>query len=924
MRTRCLALYVGTLLFAGAIPSIAAQEAPCPQDPAAPKGKIVGTVLDATNGMTLPTVSVEALGTGTVVHSDLDGKYVLELAPCTYEVRFLFSDYPEQVIRGVQLSAGQVITVDAVLDPATVAYEIEVSAELEPEQTSDAAQLLARRRAGVISDNVGADAIRKNADSDAAAVMERVTGVSVVGNQYVFVRGLGERYSNTVLNGSILPTTEPDKRVVPFDLFPAGLIENIQVVKSYTPDKPAEFAGGLVEIEPVSFPRQWTLNFSTSQGSNTETTFDTFMTYPGGDLDWLGFDDGTRSLPGVIPSEKVVRGSAASGRGFTPAALEAFGESFSNVWEPSGSDALQNQSYSLFFGNTWKRIGVVFSLSTSYKNQHQFEDQTYYGVSSDRLTVQNDYDFDISTTTARLGVVGNLSFRLTPNHTLALENFYSNKASNETRIFEGFNDDIRTQIRNTRLRWVEENIRSTKFSGEHFLPDFASSRFDWHVTHSRAQLDEPDLREVLYEFNPVRNAFVLADESQSGLRMFNQLDDTILEFGADWSLFFDQWQGLPALIKFGPLLVNRERDFSSRRFRFRPRNTIGVDLSLPPEQLFTPANIGPVFELTEETRNTDTYAANQDITAFYGMVDLPFSRKLRLVGGLRVERSDQVVDTFDPFNPDFVGVQAALDNTDLLPGLNLIYGLRDDMNLRFGYSRSVNRPEFRELAPFEFTDVVGGRAVVGNPDLRRALIANYDVRWEWFPDPTEVYAVSFFYKDFTDPIERIVEPTAQLRTSFTNALGARNAGLELELRKHLASGLDIAGNYALVDSQIELEATAGQVQTSLERPLAGQSRHLFNLMLEQRIEALDFGARLLYNYVGRRITDVGSLGLPDIYEEDNSFLDAVFDKNLWNQLGIRFSVENLTDHPYVFTQGGQPQRLFKLGRTYALSFSYAL
>ncbi|MDX1748455.1 MAG: TonB-dependent receptor, partial [Halobacteriales archaeon] len=342
----------------------------------------------------------------------------------------------------------------------------------------------------------------------------------------------------------------------------------------------------------------------------------------------------------------------------------------------------------------------------------------------------------------------------------------------EARVFQGFNDDIRTEIRDTRLYWIEEDVLSSTLRGEHLFADLANSRIDWRLNYSRAERNEPDLRETLYEFNPAVSDFVLADESQSGFRMFNDLDDRVWDAGVDWSIFFSQWGGLPAELKLGGSYSNRERDFTSRRFRLTPRNVIGLDLSQDAEVLFAPENIGPFFELKEETRNTDTYSATHDLYSGYAMLDLPLSRKLRFVGGARIESSDQEVRTFDPFAVTPRVETAVLDDVDILPGINLVYGLTNEMNVRGSFSRTVNRPEFRELSPFEFTDVVGGRAIVGNPNLKRATIDNFDLRWEWFTGPGEVVAVSVFHKEFTDPIERIVEPTAQLRTSFDNALGA--------------------------------------------------------------------------------------------------------------------------------------------------------
>jgi len=351
-----------------------------------------------------------------------------------------------------------------------------------------------------------------------------------------------------------------------------------------------------------------------------------------------------------------------------------------------------------------------------------------------------------------------------------------------------------------------------------------------------------------------------------------------------------------------------------------------IDLTQAPETLFQEQNIGLDFQIEEDTRTTDKYDATHDIYAGYAMVDLPITRALRFVGGARVEASDQEVITRDPFDPTVGQVPASLNNTDVLPGLSLVYQLNPDMNLRAAWSQTVNRPEFRELAPFEFTDIVGGRAVVGNPDLVRAKIMNADLRWEWFPPSGgadgEVLAASLFWKDFTNPIERVVEATAQFRTSYENALGARNVGFELEARKSFGPYVLLGANYTYVDSQIELERGAAQVQTNLDRPLAGQAQNVLNGMVEVRNRARDLFARVLVNYFDSRISDVGVLGAPDILENGRTTLDVVVTKTLGNNWALRLTGDNLTDAEILYTQGGLFQRGYKAGRTISFGMSY--
>ena len=914
MRTRFLIRLAAALLL-GAAPA-AAQET----------GRVAGVVIDQTNAITLPGVPVEAVGTTHVAYTDLDGRYNLELPVGEHQIRISLGGYAEQLVN-IEVVSGQVTEVQVSLTTNVFAEEVAVVATtLEAQSSTAAAQMMLRMRAPAVQDNIGAAEMRANNDSDAADAMSRVTGVSVVDNQSVFVRGLGERYSNTTLNGTTLPTTEPDRRVVPLDLFPTGLIDSVQVSKTYTPDKPSQFAGGLVEIIPLKLPNETAYEFSLGGAHNSVTTGKSGLTYGGGGA-WNGFDGGTRQLPAGFPDRKVIRGGrfTSDELGFLRSDLERLGESFSNVWDPVARDQPMNQSYSGLFGGRFGKLGVVATLRHSQSSQITNEEQTFYkvGAGGGVERFNGPYDFDETSFASTLGGVGNLAYQISPNHRLSLDNFYTHVGTDETRIFEGFNSDADNDIRNQRLFFVEEQIRAHHVGGDHLFPNASNSRLDWKVAFSRADRAEPDLREVLYEFDPAREAFVLADESQSGLRQFNDLADDSLELNLNWSTLMENWAGLPTQVKFGTSYIDRTRDFLSRRLRFVPTSTRGLDLSRPAEELFTSANIGPSFQLKEETRPTDQYDASQETLSAYGMVDVPLAVRLRLVAGARVENFRQQVDTFDPFARAIFGdtpiIRADIDNTNIFPAVNLVYSIRNNQNLRVGVSQTVNRPEFRELAPFEFTDVVGGRATVGNPDLRQSLIQNVDVRWELFPGTgEEVVAASFFYKNFDSPIERIVEPTAQLRTSFTNADSARNAGFEIEGRKAVGEYVFLGANYTYVDSEVTLDTAARQVQTSLVRPLAGTSKNLFNTMLE--VSNAGYSGRLLLNFFDDRISDVGSLGLPDIIENARNSLDFVFAKR-FDQLSFRFAVTNLTDAPYVFQQGGQDQRVFKLGRTMAFGLS---
>jgi hypothetical protein len=888
-------------------------------------GRVTGRILDVAQGLPLPGAIVEVVGTQTVTHTDMDGRFTLRAPLGDQQIKVTFPGFGDRAVT-VRVAPDALQEVDVVLAPATFEESITVQGQsLDAETSSLAAQLLERRRASTITDNLGAQEMRANADSSAAAALQRVTGLSLVDNQYVFVRGLGERYSNTTLNGATLPSTEPERKVVSLDMFPAALLDSVSVVKSYTPDRSAEFAGGMVEIVPSKLPIRPLANLSYTFGGNTQAWGETVLDHTAGDADWLGLSNEGRGLPSGFPSERVIRGGIYTPEvGLLQEDLEALGEGFANEWTPSTGDGRPSQGFSVALGNRWGGLGVSGGVNHAYSQHYQEEQQVYYRTEANGgLSEFSSYDYDVGAVTGTLSVLGNATYAASTNHRLSALVFSTDKGRRETRTFAGFNSDAGRDLRNTRLLWQEESLRSLQVAGDHYFQGASNSRIDWRGTFSRSSRDEPDIRETLYE--ETGDTFLLADESQSGLRQFNDLDEDAWEAGLNWSLAFLGPRDLPAMLKAGPYVSHRARDFSSRRFRFVPIDVIRFDLSPSPEALFTPDNIGPRFELREETRATDFYDATQRVIAGYGMIDLSLTHRTRVIGGLRVERFRQTVDTFDLLDVDFDFddtdaldlIRGEIEETDLFPTVNVVQDLSGNRNLRVSFSQTVNRPEFRELTAFEFTDIVGGRAVIGNPDLERSLIRNVDARWEWFPSGVEVVAASVFYKHFDQPIERVVEPTAQLRTTFTNADSARNVGLELEGRRRLADHVVLGGNYTYVNSTITLSPSQTNVLTSLERPLAGTSSHLFNGLIE--IIGGRTTARLLVTYFGDRIVDVGSLGLPDILEAGRATVDAVVSARLTPRLTLRLQLDNLGNRPIRFIQGGLTQREFTIGRAVAFS-----
>ena len=928
-----LALVITVL--AGVAAPAAAEQTSATQ---ARKVRVTGVVKDESNNITLPGVPVEVTG-GTTVYTDLDGRYVLDLTPGSYEIKVTMDGYEAKVLKIEVGSADRVIDANVGMTMTRFAETVQVTAPvfMDAVTSSAEAQLAERKAAPVISDNLGSQEMKKNADTDAAAAMSRVTGLSVVDNQYVFVRGLGERYSNTTLAGSTLPTTEPDKKVVPLDLFPAGLLDSVQVSKSYSPDRSAEFAGGLVQIQPLKFPNRAVLDFSYGLNTYTQGTGDSIPLSRLNGNDFFGFDQGVRAMPSAFPDNKIVRqGIYTPDVGYGSDQITDYGRMLGNQWVPTMSDGAPGQNWGGVFGNRFGNLGIVASVTHSYKENYVEEQRAFYriGDSVDDLEAISDYQMKYGTQKAQLGAVANLSYQFTANNRVSFENFYSHSGKDEGRVFEGPNTENVFYYYNNRLSYIEEGLLSTALAGDHVMKGLGSSRFDWRLNVASASRDEPDLRETLYQQpflagttnpNPAIKP-VLADESQSGFRLFNDLTDDTVDGQFNWSLFSTSGTR-PTQYKMGFGYVNRTRDFQSRRFRFIPivltkDGAPTTDLTQQPEQLYTNNNIGTAFRFNEETRPVDAYDGDQTTLAGYGMVDISLGARTRIIGGARLENFEQTVNTFDPFGLFVRTISATNENTDVFPAINLVQGLSSNQNLRVSYSSTVNRPEFRELAEFEFTDVVGSRAVKGNPDLERALIRNVDARWELFPGGRSILATSFFYKGFDQPIERVVLGGAQPIVTFQNADSARNFGFELEAAHDIGKGFFVNANYTFVDSEITLSPEQRAVQTSLVRPLAGQSKNLFNFTAEYVLGG--FTVRALLNYSGDRISDVGANQAPDAIEEGRETLDLVFTQRFGSHFTVRFSGENLTDSEILFTQGNRTQRSYKLGRTIGVSVGFSV
>ncbi|HET8773551.1 MAG TPA: TonB-dependent receptor [Thermoanaerobaculia bacterium] len=896
------------------------------------RATVSGVILDDT-GSPIPGVTVTAARdngepamavTGMAV-SGIQGEFTIgDLAPGAYAVEAVLDGF-QAVKTQVKLVTGQKLDVKFKLVPA---FGETVDVVAEAAKTGEVSVLESRREAPVVSDAISSEEIRKTPDSSAASVVERLTGVTLVGEKYVFVRGLGERYSGTTINGSALPTTETEKRVVPLDLFPAKLLDSVNVVKTYTPDKPGDFGSGVVEMTTVQFPQSSTLKVSLGTSYISGVTGGAFRQYAGGLSRW---GSGGQKLPDSVPDQFVQRKSILNPAGFTQAELETIGEGFAGAWtgrEIASADP--GTDFALTYGTTVGRLGVVLSGVSTRGFDEVDEVQRFFGFDvGDDLIAYNDYDLNSAKETASVGLVGNLSYRLTDNNRLFLNTVLTRDASSEDRIQEGLQTNSGGDIRDFRVRYQLEEVRSARLSGEHNLAGPGiGSLVEWNVASSGATNDS-NLRENIYREADEGVFEMQTGFADSGKLEYFALDDQIAQAGASYTAFFATQKDVSGSLKGGLSRLDRSRDFAARRFRFVTSNHQQFDLTGTPDEIYTSANIRPDgFEIRETTGVNDAYEAEHTVDAAFLMSDTSFG-KWRLIGGARYEMSEQSVTTFNPFDIQNL-VESVRENNDVLPSLNVVYEIGTRTNLRAAYARSLNRPEFRELSPFAFTEVAGGRSVAGNPDLQQATIDGVDFRWEHFPREGEVVAASVFVKKIAQPIERIVQPTSDYRQSFVNADHADLWGLELELRR----GLDVLSpalrywslnsNFTYVDSQVEVGEHQLSVVTNAERSLEGQSDIVGNLAVQFYHPTWGTMFRVLGSYTGERLADVGARGLPDVFEQPFTSFDLVISQSLAFARGleVKLAAKNLLGEKREFTQGREIQRIFDPGRKISFSLSY--
>ncbi len=869
-------------------------------------------------------------------------------------VRLLFSILTIMVLHFIDSS--WVLAQDDEDDDVDV---IEIIDKVKPD--SERAVIMERLDEIKQTEAIGNEQMSKLDVSDAGGAVQKLPAVTLKGGEFAYIRGLGERYSQTLFNGSSIPSPEPDKRVVPLSLFPAGLLEKIVITKTYSPDTPGEFSGGSVQIHSKGIPDEPFLKFGLGLKYNSLSTLKDFETYEGGNYDTLTFNDNTRKLPSEIPNNIVRVGDR-----FSAQDVQEFGRSFNNIWNVETMTAPPAHKLDLTFGDSYSvgdigKVGILGAVNWS--NTYSVITDEKYRILKNFGTIENpdprvfnDFNLDTYKFTSELSTMLNFTYEMSETQKVGIRNFYTRAMDDRVRFQTGLDGQQGREIRVVNFRNIERSLLSSQLFGEHLL--VGDIYVNWRTSYSLSQRDEPDRRSVRYDLFDGETEFELVNVSDSGSRDFYQLDENIFDGGLDiaiplpWIDPDPEWDELEPdqKFKFGGAYVVRDRDFDSRRFRYIPSSIAGnpidedgnvIDQTADPESIFRATNINPSgFILTETTRSTDNYQAEQLLLAGYGLIDFDIIPDLlRLEAGIRYEKSVQEVTTFELFGNPPQEVVADLDEGDFLPAFNLTYNLAEKHLLRLAGSRTVSRPEFRELAEFQFNDVVSGFVAKGNKDLERATILNADLRWEWFPNPGELISTSLFFKRFDSPIEKVIIPTGSaIITSWDNADTADLYGFEIEIRKSLGflnqwfvlgpnenesilDDFNFIANFAWIESEVEINEGGLGNQTNNNRPLEGQPDYVLNIGMLYDNRDLGLTVALFANTFGESISQVGAFGLPDEKEQPRWSLDLSISKK-FGPASLKLSAQNLLDDEFTYEQGGANTIEYKKGISVGLSYSY--
>jgi outer membrane receptor for ferrienterochelin and colicin len=914
----------------------------------AQKGTISGLLTDKDmNNQPLPFANVQIKGTTIGTTSDENGKYTLQVEAGNHVVVFSFLGY-QSIEVPVTVKANQTITINKSMTSGDGVMLNDVVVATSRRKNTEAALVTEMKEAKQVVSAISAEQMSKGTDGNAAEAVQRVPGVTIVNGKFVMIRGLNERYNNVLVNQSIAPSTEVDKRTFSFDLIPTDAIDKIVIYKTASADKPGDFSGGVISITTTESNTEFT-RVGVGFGYRKNTTFEDYLQSEGSETDFLGFDRNFRMLPYGFPSKQQINE--------LPGVNTAAARRLENNFNPTASTAFIDNSINFSIGrkknfaNGWK-LSTTNSLNYSNSFQtyvRQFNRYTSLNEGETRPPLWFEYLDNTNKNETRITFLSNWNLKYNENNTIKFKNLFNQIGENETIIREGFNYLQRGQdfFRNYLLGYKARTIYIGQFEGEHKLTD--TKKIDWVVGTNYIYESEPDLRRfrtIQAADNP-NGPFEMIDPASTNLfdtgRYFAQLDEFSVNHGLNFTYKIprvknDEEIG-DAVVKAGYILDGRKRNFKARYFSYLLPGYVTENRNelkqLPLTEIFNEINVNPNngWILSEGTRPIDSYTASNYLGAGYLYAEYPVG-KFDLSGGLRVEHNIQKLDSFTDTDP--VNVENPV--TSVLPSLNVGYNITSKSILRLAYGRTVNRPEFREIAPFVFYDFQNEAGRRGVADLKTATIDNLDLRFELYPSKAETISLGAFYKNFKDPIENVTEiTTEQPQFKYQNADNAYNYGVELEIRKSFSdiatvpffSRLSTNINASYIVSRVDL---GGNVTSQdQKRALQGQSPYIINAALGYDDEK-GFSVNAIYNRFGNRIYSVGDNIFPTIYELSRDNIDLTISKK-FNKTTYKLGIQDLLNAKYQFYEDSNrdekiskdrdnPTSVFRRGTLFTLNITY--
>jgi TonB-dependent receptor len=860
-------------------------------------GKLTGKITDEKTGETIIGASVKLKGTETFTITDIDGNFMLELAPGTHTLEIKYSGYNVKEVDDVVITDAAPANLNITLAPQNRNNIKEVVVRSSFKKENINALYATQKTSATIQDGISADVIRKSPDRSTGEVLKRVSGTTIQDNKFVIVRGLSDRYNTALVDNAILPSTEPNRKAFSFDIIPAALIDNITITKAATPDLPGDFAGGVINILTKEIPTQNFTTLSLGLNANTVSTGSKFQSGYRASTDFLGFDDGSRQLPASFPSPDVINSGTMTQKEQI-AALQKLNNDF-NIKEHTAMpglnlQALMGRAYNRGNGN---KFGFSAALTYTHTEIIRRDVKRFYD--------NYNYSDDINIYSSNLGALLNAGYS-TAKSKFVFKSLYNRIFDDQFLNREGINFGNTSDVRYYAFDLVQKSLLKFSLEGDHQAGS-GQGKLNWLVAFNNVTNNQPDQRKVSYQRAQGTDLPFSADNTTLGKannRLFSDLNEQIGNVNLNYSTPISIFK--QSSFKVGVFGQYRQRAFDN--------NYLGATLNQgqPDEVMVRQLPIGELYNatlikngyyrLSNLTIGGDKYDATTTTAAGYAMMDNKLSDKLRIVWGVRAENYQVKLES---------GASTGVDRswTDILPSAHFTYALNAKSNLRASYFRSVARPELREMAgDLSYYDYELNANITGQYNLERTQIDNADLRYEIYPGIGEIFSASVFYKHFKNPIEnKLNGANSAYDISPINSPTAVNIGAEMEIRKGLdfiAPGTMMKNfnfylNLAYIHSKLDYAAKEflpnGDSRTS--RPLSGQSPYVINTSLGYTTTDGQLALNVLYNRIGDRIYLVGADRFGDVYESARDLLDFQANWNINKHSELRLNIKDVLSSP---------------------------